>query len=66
MIKPANHEGITHMNFVFKALEMIMVTYKSLEEYCFDIAERSLSRAPDPPRAVSKVGLAAVVIFDVY
>ena len=54
------------MNFVFKALEMIIVTYKSLEEYCFDIAERSLSRAPDPPRAVSKVGLAAVVIFDVY
>ena len=41
-------------------------TYKSLEEYCLDIAERSLSRAPEPPRAVSNVGRAAVVILTVY
>ena len=38
-------------------------TYKSLAEYCFDMAERSRSRAPVPPRAVSKVGLAAVVMI---
>ena len=42
----------------------IEFTYKSRDEYCLVIAERSLSRAPEPPLAVLKVGLAAVVILN--
>ena len=41
------------------------VTYRSRDEYCLVMAERSRSRAPEPPRAVSKVGRAAVVILPV-
>ena len=37
-------------------------THRSLEEYCLERAERSLSLAPWPPLAVSHVGLAAVVM----
>ncbi len=40
------------------------LTYRSLEEYCLEMAERSLSRWPCPPRAVSKVGRAAVVMME--
>ena len=36
---------------------------KSRLEYCFERALRSPSPFPDPPRAGSKVGRAAVVIF---
>lgn len=36
---------------------------KSREEYCLESADKSFSPRPDPPRAVSNVGRAAVVIL---
>ena len=50
-------------HFTYTEITLSDDTYKSLAEYCLVIAERSLSRAPVPPRAVSNVGRAAVVIF---
>ena len=51
-------------DFKENSVHNVKNTYKSRDEYCLVIAERSLSRAPEPPLAVSKVGLAAVVILN--
>lgn len=57
-------EWTTRMTIIFAYLYFSLVwDGKSRLLYCFEIALRSFSPRPCPPRAGSKVGLAAVVIF---
>jgi hypothetical protein len=66
VVLPCIQEPVKYVSNIIVYLYLsLLCEGKSLLEYCLDIAERSFSPRPCPPRAGSKVGLAAVVIFPI-